>query len=49
MKNKTFHEMQLKKQLRDKKNNGVKVVIWNLTPKSRQLIESFGYYVETYI
>jgi hypothetical protein len=49
MKNKNYQQSKLKKQLREKKNNGVKILKWKLTPEKREAIESFGYYVEPYI
>lgn len=49
MKNKNYQQSKLKKQLREKKNNGVRVLIWKLTPEAKELVESFGYYVEPYI
>lgn len=49
MKNKNYRQSKLKKQLREKKYNGVKVLKWTLTPENKKLVESFGYYVEPYI
>lgn len=49
MNNKNYQQSKLKKQLREKKNNGVKVLKWKLTPENKKMIESFGYYVEPYI
>lgn len=49
MKNKTYKQSKLKKQLREKKNNGIKVLIWKLTPEKKEFIESLGYYAEPYI
>ena len=49
MKNKNYRQNKLKKQLREKKNNGVKFLIWELTPEKKEQIESFGYYVEPYL
>lgn len=49
MRNKNYRQLKLKKQLREKKNNGVRVLIWKLTPETKELVESFGYYVEPYI
>lgn len=46
MKNKNYRENILKKKLRSKKHDGVKVLEWRLSPGGKELIESFGYYVE---
>ena len=49
MKNKNYQQAILKKQLRQKKENGVKFLIWQLTPEKKEIIEQFGYYVEPYL
>lgn len=49
MKNKCYKQSKLKKQLAEKRNQGVKVIIWRLTPAKKQEIEELGYLVEPYL
>lgn len=49
MKNKNYHQSKLKKQLREKKAQGIKVLVWELSPEKKEDIERLGYRVEPYL
>lgn len=49
MKNKCYKQSKLKKDLAQKREQGTKILIWNLSPNKRQDIEALGYRVEPYL
>lgn len=49
MKAKCYKQSKLKKQLAEKRKQGVRVLVWSLTPIRRQEIEELGYIVEPYL
>lgn len=49
MKNRNYREEKLRKQLQQKRREGKKVLIWDLSPNKRKQIEELGYRVEPYL
>lgn len=49
MKNKNYQQSKMKKQLREKRKEGLEYVVWKLNATQIQLIEELGYRVEPFI
>lgn len=49
MKNKNYRQKKLKDQLEQKRREGKKELVWNLTPEKRREIQELGYDVEPYL
>jgi len=50
MKKRAYESSKLKYQLLNKKRNGVKEVIWKLSPSQVEFIQrKFGFYIEPYL